>query len=124
MHSVLLFQPGIINFILTTTSVLQDLLYLSEVQIRDLGLKNSAHRAKVVSSLRILKEKYERTRGGKLMLCLTLLPNDKILDVNKFKALADDKINVAQMMIFVFDRVENIVGKGENAGHQHFLLFP
>ena len=28
------------------------------------------------------------------------------------------------MIISVFDRVENIVGKGENAGHQHFLLFP
>ena len=27
-------------------------------------------------------------------------------------------------MIFVLDRVENIVGKGENAGYQHFLLFP
>ena len=28
-------------------------------------------------------------------------------------------------MIFVlFDRVENFVGKGENAGYQHFLLFP
>ena len=27
-------------------------------------------------------------------------------------------------MIFVFDRVENNVGKGENAGYQHFLLFP
>ena len=27
-------------------------------------------------------------------------------------------------MVFVFDRVENIVGKGENAGYQHFLLFP
>ena len=40
------------------------------------------------------------------------------------KAFADDKINEAQMMISVFDRVENIVGKGENAGHQHFLLFP
>ena len=26
-------------------------------------------------------------------------------------------------MIYVFDRVENIVGKGENAGYQHFLLF-
>ena len=26
-------------------------------------------------------------------------------------------------MIPVFDRVENIVGKGENAGSQHFLLF-
>ena len=23
-----------------------------------------------------------------------------------------------------FGKVENIVGKGENAGHQHFLLFP
>ena len=27
-------------------------------------------------------------------------------------------------MIYVFDRVENIVGKGQNAGYQHFLLFP
>ena len=27
------------------------------------------------------------------------------------------------MIIFVFDRIENIVGKGENAGYQHFLLF-
>ena len=26
-------------------------------------------------------------------------------------------------MIFVFDRVEKIVEKGENAGYQHFLLF-
>ena len=24
----------------------------------------------------------------------------------------------------VFGRLENIVGKGENAGHGHFLLFP
>ena len=28
------------------------------------------------------------------------------------------------MLIYVFDRVENIMGKGENAGYQHFLLFP
>ena len=28
------------------------------------------------------------------------------------------------MVISVFDRVENIVGKGENADYQHFLLFP
>ena len=26
-------------------------------------------------------------------------------------------------MIFVSDRQENLVGKGENAGYQHFLLF-
>ena len=28
------------------------------------------------------------------------------------------------MIIFAFDVVENIVGKGENAGYQLFLLFP
>ena len=28
------------------------------------------------------------------------------------------------MIISVFDTVENNVGKGENAGYQHFLLFP
>ena len=28
------------------------------------------------------------------------------------------------MIISFFDRVENIVVKGENAGYQHFLLFP
>ena len=26
-------------------------------------------------------------------------------------------------MIFLLDRVENTVGKGENAGYQHFLQF-
>ena len=41
----------------------------------------------------------------------------------KLKALADDKINEAQMMISVFDRVENIMEKGENAGYQHFSPF-
>ena len=43
--------------------------------------------------------------------------------MTKFKVFADDKLNVAQMMISVFDKVKNIVGKGENAGYQHFLLF-
>ena len=27
------------------------------------------------------------------------------------------------MILSAFDREENIVGKGENAGYQHFLLF-
>ena len=52
------------------------------------------------------------------------LPNDKISDWSKLKAFADNKIKILKMIIFVFDRVENIVGKGENAGCQHFLLFP
>ena len=41
----------------------------------------------------------------------------------KFKASTDDKFGLAEIMGFVFERVENIVGKGENAGYQHFLLF-
>ena len=40
------------------------------------------------------------------------------------KAFADDKINVTEKLKFVFERVENIVEKGENAGYQYFLLFP
>ena len=28
------------------------------------------------------------------------------------------------MIVFLLDRLENIVGKGENAVDQHFLLFP
>ena len=51
------------------------------------------------------------------------LPNDKILDF-KLKAFADYKINCTQTFSFVFDRAENIVGKGENVGYQHFLHFP
>ena len=29
-----------------------------------------------------------------------------------------------KMIVSLLDRVENTVGKGENAGYQHFLLFP
>ena len=41
----------------------------------------------------------------------------------ELKALADEEMNVAQMMISVFYWFEIIVGKGENAGYKHFLLF-
>ena len=50
------------------------------------------------------------------------LPNDKIFHWSKLKAFADDKINVTEILKFVLETVENIVGKGENAGYQHFLL--
>ena len=58
------------------------------------------------------------------MLVIWTLPNGKILDWSKLKAFADDKTNVAEMLYSLSDRVENMVGKGENAGYQHFLLFP
>ena len=50
------------------------------------------------------------------------LPDDKILRLLKLKAFADDKSNVTQNIKVVFHRIENIVE--ENAGYQHFLLFP
>ena len=52
------------------------------------------------------------------------LPNDKFLDWSEVKALADDKMNVTEKLKFGLGREENIIGKGENAGYQHFLLFP
>ena len=69
----------------------------------------------------------------RVSVCLFLvnsLPNDKILDWSKLidwsklKAFADDEINLNKKSKLVLGSVENIVGKGENAGHQHFLLFP
>ena len=53
------------------------------------------------------------------------LPNDKILDENKLKSICGRQITFFfEMMISIFDRIENTVGEGENAGYQHFLLFP
>ena len=53
------------------------------------------------------------------------LPNNKILilDWSKFKALADNKINVTQTLKYFYTRVENIVWKGEKADYHPFLLF-
>ena len=55
---------------------------------------------------------------------INFLPNDKILNLSNLKACEDDKITVIQEIKFVLSRIGKIVGKGENAGYQHFLLFP
>ena len=49
------------------------------------------------------------------------LPIYKILDWSKLKAFADDKITVLKKMIFVLDRVENIVGN--IAGSPFSIMF-
>ena len=59
-----------------------------------------------------------------MVYVINSLPYNKILDWSKFKAHACDNINVTPNLNFVLARIENILGKGENAGHQHFLLFP
>ena len=50
------------------------------------------------------------------------LPNEENLE-SKLKAFEDDMINFIEMIISLSYRVENIVGKGENAGYQYFSSF-
>ena len=52
-----------------------------------------------------------------------LVTSNRLLDWSKLKAYADDKLNVTKKFKFLFGRVQNIVGKGENASYQHLLLF-
>ena len=52
------------------------------------------------------------------------LPNAKILGRSKLKAFPDDTINVTQKFKFILGGIENIVGKGENAGSPAFFSFP
>ena len=72
--------------------------------------------------LRVFKARDGVSRGE--IYSFNSLPNDKTLDWPKFKAFAEDKIHVTQKLKFSFGMVENFVGKEENAGYQHFLLFP
>ena len=51
------------------------------------------------------------------------LTNDKFLDWSKVKSLADDKINVTEKFKFVLGRVENIMGKEENADSPFPIMF-
>ena len=53
-----------------------------------------------------------------------LTDKSTLFQKTKLKALADDKINATETLKLVLGRIENVLGKGENAGYQHFLLFP
>ena len=57
------------------------------------------------------------------------MPQNAVLCENgltwsKLKVFAYNKINENKVLKIGLGRVENIAGKGENAGYQHFLLFP
>ena len=49
------------------------------------------------------------------------IPNNELVQL---KAFADNMYNVVKTILSIIYREENIVGKGENAGYQHILLFP
>ena len=68
--------------------------------------------------------KLELDIHGIFFCAINPLPGVKIQDWSKLKAFADDKLNVTQNIGVVFHWIKYIVGKEENAGYQHFLLFP
>ena len=71
-------------------------------------------------------------RQGKSGFGLNLIPlhNFTLNQRTKFRLVQivsicrRQTINMIQILSFVLGRTENIMGKGENAGYQHFLLFP
>ena len=65
---------------------------------------------------------YFKEHGDKRSKCF--LTHYQIAKRLKFKAFADNNLYATQMMIFVFYRVENIAGTGENTGYKHSLLSP
>ena len=59
-----------------------------------------------------------------LILQSSALSSTHAINLDQPKNLLFDKeLNVTQMMEFVVEVIENIVGKGESAGYQYFLLF-
>ena len=57
-------------------------------------------------------------------LCGKGLTLYQMINSSKLKVFEADKTNSTEKFKLVLGRVENIVGKEENAGYQHFLLFP
>ena len=56
---------------------------------------------------------------------LPCIPCDILYSIKlKVHVFTSFKLNIRLDLEFVFHRLENIVGIEENAGNQHFLLFP
>ena len=49
-------------------------------------------------------------------------PTGKYEIKTNIKAFTEEKLNLARMRVSLFEQIENSVGKGGNAGYQHFLL--
>ena len=56
-------------------------------------------------------------------LLLTIYQTTKT-ETSKLKAFAGDKISDNEKLKVGMEKVENIVGKGKDAGYQYFLFFP
>ena len=56
-------------------------------------------------------------------ICFNLDKSKILSSGNGLKEFTGNNFNVATIVQFFFDWLGNILGKGENAGYQHSLLF-
>ena len=82
-----------------------------------MGLSESLTSRKIHEKLKVSSKV---SLWEKEMMLVNPFPHDKILDETKLKAVADEKLSVTKMIISVFYRVENIMGKGEIACTSNF----
>ena len=90
-------------------------------------MRNFSFSHSVFKRLALQTRKNQGFFGKGLNTCqVNALPSLKISDRSIPKALVDlaDKINVTEKLKIISGKIENIVCKGENAGNQHFLIFP
>ena len=57
-------------------------------------------------------------------MTFNFLPNEKNYSLVEIESNCGRQNKLTEKLKFVLGRVENIVGQGENAGYQLFLLFP
>ena len=72
---------------------------------------------------RKIREKGSENEKGDNYVTNSLFSDDKILALSKLKLSSNDKSNALPNIKLIFCMVESSVGKGENTGYQHFLLF-
>ena len=79
-----------------------------------------------ISDIVLFPKKWKCNHLNHLNPFLNPFPHNKILDLTKLKAFADEKLNVSKMIISVFDSVESRkhCGKRRNCLYKQFLLFP
>ena len=56
--------------------------------------------------------------------CYFYVPNNEIVDLSIFKAVAHDIVNLAEILVFIFAWVQNNIGNGGNTGYQQFITIP
>ena len=93
-------NAGYQHFLLFPNNVFKSLLSQGIVYRKGLILHNTTRRKKIFENV------------------INSLPHDKILAIPKLKTFADDKFDVDKMMISVFDKVVNIMGKGKKSGYK------